>query len=279
MATSDNGTPVLPHEWHGDGEPLVLVAGLGGKGTSWRPFLETAARHFRVLTFDLPGSGRTPPLAGPVSLCDLARALQRLLDDAGLERVRLVGRSMGGMIAQELALLAPERVERLVLVSTTGRCDPHLASVFRLWAQMAEAEVPAEIRHRSSMLWCLGADALADPARAELYLGTKRTGDRPKDYALAARACAEHDALGRLADLGRRHPIPTLVVAGADDRLTPLAHGHALAGAIPGAALEIIPRAGHLPYLEAPAEFDRAVLGFLQQSTEEASPCRSASTT
>ncbi len=253
------GASPLPYEWHGAGEPLVLVAGLGGKGTSWRPFLEQAARHYRVLCFDLPGSGRAPAAPEDATIKSFAAEALRLFAHLGLERFRLVGRSMGGMIAQEIALAAPWRVDRLVLVSTCGKSDPHLAEVFRLWARMAELGVPAEIRHRSSMLWCLGAGALSDEASRRAYLVARREGDRPVDYAVQARACASHDALDRLDSLR----VPTLVVGGGDDRLTPPALAEQLAKAIPGAELEIVPDAGHLSYLETPETFQRIVLEFL----------------
>jgi 3-oxoadipate enol-lactonase len=249
----------LPHEWHGAGEPLVLVSGLGGKGTSWRPFLKDAAARYRVLCFDLPGSGRAPAAPEDATIRTLAAEALRLFDHLRLERFRLVGRSMGGMIAQEIALAAPDRVERLVLASSCGRSDPHLAEVFRLWARMAELGVPAEIRHKSSMLWCLGAASLSNEASRRAYLVAKREGDRPADYAVQARACASHDALDRLGALR----VPTLVVAGGDDRLTPPALAEALAKAIPGAVLEVVPGAGHLPYLESPEIFRDLVLDFL----------------
>ena len=168
---------------------------------------------------------------------------------------------MGGMIAQEIALAAPGRVERLVLVSTCAKSDPHLAEVFRLWARMAELGVPAEIRHKSSMLWCLGAGSLSSETARRAYLVAKREGDRPADYAVQARACASHDALERLASLR----VPTLVVGGGDDRLTPPALAEQLAKTIPGAELEVVPEAGHLPYLETPETFERAVLEFLER--------------
>jgi pimeloyl-ACP methyl ester carboxylesterase len=259
MSCDPDGGGPLPYDWHGAGEPLVLVAGLGGKGTSWRPFLADAARSYRVLTFDLPGSGRAPALAENATIRTLAADALRLFDHLGLERFRLVGRSMGGMVAQEIALSAPERVERLVLVSTCARSDPHLAEVFLLWARMAELGVPAEVRHRSSMLWCLGAGALSDAARRRAYLVAKREGDRPSDYAVQARACASHDALDRLGRLR----VPTLVLAGGDDRLTPPALAEQLARAIPGAEIDVVPDAGHLPYLETPEAFRKTVLEFL----------------
>jgi 3-oxoadipate enol-lactonase len=251
---------VLPYTWHGSGEPLVLIAGLGAKGTSWHPFLEHAAERFRVLTFDNRGSGAAPAPEQPFSIRDLAQDVLELLDQLGIERAPIMGRSMGGMIAQELALLAPERVERLVLVSTTGRVDPHLAHLFSLWADMAEQGVPAEIRHRSSLLWCLGARSVAQDARVASYLAAKVRGERTRDYVLQARACAQHDALDRLSALR----MPVLVVAGSEDRFTPRDHARRLAAAIEGARLKWIPGSGHLPYLEDPDRFAAAVLPFLE---------------
>lgn len=265
---------LLPHQWHGAGEPVVLIAGLGAKGTSWRPFLDRAAQGFRVLTFDNPGSGASPPLEGPIRLRDMASAALELLDALGVARAAVVGRSMGGMIAQELALLAPDRVSRLVLASTTGHADAHLAEVFRLWARQAEEGVPAHIRHRSSLLWCLGRDSLDNDARVRGYLEARARADRPADYALQARACAGHRALERLASVS----VPTLVLAGTDDRLTPPFHAEALAGAIPGAKLCYIRGAGHLAHLEAPDCFAACVLGFLQPGSDEETACPSATT-
>jgi len=255
----------LPYAWHGSGEPLVLIAGLGAKGTSWQPFLDTAASQFRVLTFDNRGSGQAPELTGPTSIREMARDLLTLLDRLGIERVPIIGRSMGGMIAQELAQIAPERIERLVLVSTTGRVDAHLKQLFLLWADMAEQGVPASIRHRSCLLWCLGARAVEQDARVQAYLAARVRSERTRDYVLQARACAEHDALSALAALS----IPTLIVAGTEDRFTPRAHARALAAAIPDSALHWIPGTGHLPYLEDPERFAAAVLPFLVQVREQ----------
>ncbi len=252
----------LAHAWHGEGTPLVLIAGLGGKGTSWHPFLESAAVEYRVLTFDNRGTGASPPLPGPIRLRELALDVVRLLDHLHVERAAVVGRSMGGMIAQELALLAPERVSRLVLACTAGRSDPPLAATFRLWSRMAAEGVSPELRHQTSMAWCLGQEFRRDESRARAYLHVKGAADRPRDYALQAEACAEHDALERIG----RVCVPTLVISGTADLLTPPRYARELAGAIPKASLCLIPGAGHLAYLEKPERFAREVLDFLAAS-------------
>ena len=212
-----------------------------------------------MVTYDCRGAGASAPLDGPIAIRDLARDALALLDHLGLERIPVIGRSMGGMIAQELALLAPSRVERLVLVSTSGRVDAHLREVFLHWAELAEAGVAARLRHRESMLWCLGSTATADETLVAPYLRGKLLGDRPRDYALQARACAAHDTLRRL----RRLALPALVIAGGDDRLMPVQHAEALAKAIPGAELAVIREAGHLVHLEAEDAFTREVMRFL----------------
>ena len=265
----------LPHAWHGSGgKPLVLVAGLGAKGTSWQPFLERVARSHRVLTFDNRGSGLAAPIGKGATIADLAGEALDLLDAQGVARAALVGRSMGGMIAQEMALRAPERVSKLVLVSTTGRADAHLAEVFLTWARLAEAGVARELRHRVSLLWCLGSASLAAGGASRRYLEARARTDRPLDYARQARACAQHDALDRLGAVR----CPTLVVGGDDDRLTPPHHAEALAAAIPGARHATIHGAGHLAYLEAPARFAAEVLGFLSGEGGEARTCPEATT-
>jgi pimeloyl-ACP methyl ester carboxylesterase len=264
---------VPPHRWHGEGSPLVLISGLGGKGTSWHPFLSCAAERFRVLTFDNRGAGEAPAIDGPITVRDLALDALRLLDHLGLERVAVMGRSMGGMIAQELALLAPERVSALGLVCTAARSDAKLAGIFELWAGMAEQGVSAELRHRCSMAFCLGQEFVRDEERSRRYLEAKSASDRPRDYARQAHACARHDALDRL----HRIAAPTLVVSGTDDRLTPPPYAEELAKAIAGADLRYIHGAGHLAYLEAPDEFARVALRFLEthaapRSAEEPPP-------
>src|SRR5262245_58818341 len=117
---------MLPYEWHGSGPPLLLLAGLGAKGTSFHPFLDVAAERYRVLAPDLRGSGRAAELAPGSTLRDLAADVAELLAALDVGPVSVIGRSMGGMVAQELALLAPERVDAMVLASSTAHADPHL---------------------------------------------------------------------------------------------------------------------------------------------------------
>lgn len=259
---------MLPYEWHGSGPPLLLLSGLGAKGTSFHPFLGMAAARFRVLTPDLRGSGRAGPLAPGATLRDMAADVAELLEALDLGPLPVVGRSMGGMIAQELALLAPDQLAALVLASSTAHADPHLAALFRLLADMSDARIPPELRHRTSLLWALGPTALAERETVRAYLDARVRNDRPGDYAIQALACAAHDTRARLASV----EIPTLVLAGSEDRFMPTRHALTLARALARAELRFIPGAGHLAYLEEPESFAEAVFEFLARRCRQATP-------
>ena len=259
---------MLPYEWHGSGPPLLLLSGLGAKGTSFRPFLDVAAERYRVLTPDLRGSGRAGPLAPAATLRDMAADVAELLEALDVGPLPVVGRSMGGMIAQELALLVPEQIAALVLASSTAYTDPHLAEIFRLLASMSEAGIPPELRHRTSLLWALGASAFAERETVRAYLDARVRNDRPRDYAIQARACAAHDTRARLRSVA----IPTLVLAGSEDRFMPTRHALTLARSLPHAELRFIPGAGHLAYLEEPELFAEALFEFLERRCARATP-------
>jgi pimeloyl-ACP methyl ester carboxylesterase len=238
-----------------------LLAGLGAKGTSFHPFLELAAERYRVLTPDLRGSGRAGPLAPGATLRDLAADVVELLAALDVGALPVVGRSMGGMIAQELALLAPDRVAALVLASTTAHADAHLAEIFRLLADMSRSGIAPELRHRTSLLWALGPTALEERESVRAYLEARVRNDRPCDYAIQALACSVHDTRDALASVD----IPALVLAGSDDRFMPARHALTLAHALPRSELRFIPGTGHLAYLEAPESFAETVFEFLER--------------
>jgi len=232
----------------GTGRPLILVHGAGGSGELWSPQLEGLADVARLLAVDLPGHGGTPG-PGLLSIPAYADWVVAFLDTAGLDRVVVGGHSMGGAVAQVLALTHPDRLAGLVLVATGAR--------LRVIRRLLEAlrETPPEGRSLIHA-WSYGARtppervALADRVLAEtaplVTLG---------DYL----ACDRFDELGRIV----RVRVPTLVVAGMEDRLTPPKFARALVDAIPGARLAEIPAVGHFPQLEEPDAVNQAIRGFL----------------
>lgn len=247
----------------GDGPPrspaVLFLHGLGGSAESWRPQLDRLGRTIRCVAWTMPGYGPSAPL-GEMSIAGLARAAKDLLDDRRLDRVDVVGHSLGGFVAQELALSSPGRVRRLVLVATTaafGRPgsrfnEEFLASRLR---PVQEGRTPAELAP-DLVDGLVGPDA-GDGVRSAAI--DSMAAISPRAYCQAVRALVAWDARDRL------HAVtaPTLCIAGALDATAPVRAVERLCRAIPGASLEVVADCGHLVNLEQPAVFDRLLTDFL----------------
>ena len=239
-----------PAAWFeaGSGSPLVLVHGAGGCADLWQHQLDGLAHGARIVAPDLPGHG---PLGGrgKPSVAAYAEWLAGFLATLDERPVVLVGHSMGGAVAQTLALARPERLAGLVLVSTGARLRVLTRLVDLLRAHPREGQ--RLIRELS-----FAADTPREPV--EMVERALREGAplvTLGDYL----ACDRFDVRDRLPGIRT----PTLVVAGAEDRLTPLKYGRFLAETIPGARLVEIPAAGHFPQLEQPVRVNAAIREFL----------------
>ena len=234
---AEHGNARLHFDRTGDGPPVLLVMGLGLPGDAWWRTIPVLAGAFEVISFDNRGSGRSDRPAGPLSIADMAADAVAVLDAAGIARAHVYGMSMGGMIAQELALRHPDRVGALVLGATTaggrggdaaGRRDPRLPG---------PSGVDARRRGRAGPR-CRTSTAIGRASRAATGSArTSRTGARtrstPTATAPSSRRACSHDTGARLGSIAA----PVLVVHGAEDRMVPPANGRALAAAIPGAEL------------------------------------------
>ncbi len=232
----------------GAGRPVVLLHGAAGRGAVWRRQLDGLADVARLIAPDLPGHGDT---AGPGCrrIDAYAAWVLALLDALGLGPVVLVGHSMGGAIALTVALQSPGRLAGLGLVATGARLRV-LPRILELFGE------------GSSRGWNLISSLSYSPRTpagtvtdAEQALRETAITVSFGDY----QACDAFDVLARLGEVR----VPTLVVAGADDRLTPPRYAEALAGRIPGARLVAVDAAGHFPMLEQPQAVDAALRAFL----------------
>jgi 3-oxoadipate enol-lactonase len=232
----------------GAGRPVALIHGAAGRAEVWSPQLAGLADVARMIAVDLPGHGATAG-EGCQEVERYAAWVAGLLESLGAERSVLVGHSMGGAIAQTLALGDASRYAGLVLVGTGARLRvlPRILQLFR------ESSVAA-----ADMVGSLSYSPLTPPGaviEAERALHDTPVGVTLGDF----HACDRFDVMGRLGDLR----VPTLVVVGRDDRLTPPKYAAYLARSIPAARLVEIDGAGHFPQLEQPAAVNAALREFL----------------
>lgn len=256
----------LAFDERGAGPWLLLLMGLGGRAEDWsEPFTERLARAFRVVRVDNRGAGRSAKPEGPYTIEQLAGDALAVLDAVGAIQAHVVGFSMGGMIAQELALLHGARVDRLVLVSTheggSAVVPPTEAAFAALRARGRDAR--AVVRGRVAAFAAPGW-AEAHPQEVDELARIALEEPMPMSAFLSqAHAVAVGDRAARVPSL----PHPTLVVHGARDALVPPANGERLARAIPGARLVMLPEVGHLPMWEAPDALATAIEDFLGEQT------------
>lgn len=254
---------IMYYEEAGSGDPLVLVMGLGGDLQAWALQVPALASHFRVITFDNRGAGRTSAPDRPYSIAGMADDLGRLLDHLGIEKAHILGFSMGGYIAQEFALKYPARVDRLILLATAAHIDGYGKNVVQGWMDIRRSSMSREQIVRLTGCWLYGPELLDDEARFERAVQNSLANPYLQlDHAFIrqAQAVLAFDTRDRLATLKQQ----TLVVVGEDDILVPKRNSESLAKLLPNAALKVLP-GGHAGCIEYANDYNAAFLEFLQQ--------------
>jgi 3-oxoadipate enol-lactonase len=242
----------LYYERRGAGEPLLLIQGLGGNSLHWgETFLAGLEDGFELILYDHRGAGRSGPLDGEHTIADLARDALGLLDALEIERAHIVGISMGGMVAQEIALAAPDRVRTLTLGCTFPGGPEATMTDMTVVGLLAEAVLSGDQERTLRVGYeVMVAAEYADREGAyELY--SELAGQHPAPIpVLMAQLSAimGHDTSGRLAQI----EAPTLVIHGTEDRLMDVANGELIARLIPGARLELLEGSGHMFFWEQP---------------------------
>ena len=243
---------------------VLLVMGLAGRSGDWgEPFPSALARHHRVITFDNRGTGKSTHAPGPYTLRSMARDAIAVLDEVDVDRAHVLGISMGGMIAQQIAISHRDRVDRLVLISTHGggprvvapsrevmallTPNPAMRGRDQVRARMIGITAPGFAERRPEVIDELVRIAVAEPTPLRSFIA--QLG-----------AILASDRSDRLSEI----VAPTLVVHGDRDPLIPYANGHILAEAIPNARLATLKGCGHLPMWEACAELTGAIEEFLR---------------
>ncbi|HEX4680862.1 MAG TPA: alpha/beta fold hydrolase [Gaiellaceae bacterium] len=245
-------------EERGDGAPLLLIQGLGYGRWSWDPVVPALAERYRVLWFDNRGIGDSDKPEGPYTAKLMATDALQVLDEAGVDRAHVLGASLGGMIAQEIAAGAPGRVDKLILCCTTpgGEASvPMPAVTVQLFDEAPN--LSPEVALRRFVENALAADASAELIQ-ELY--DRRVANPPDPQGWHAQAAAGRGFEGVNGAIAA----PTLIVTGTEDNVVDPDNADVLAERIPGAEVQRIENAGHLFFWEQPDAFVRIISEFLQ---------------
>jgi pimeloyl-ACP methyl ester carboxylesterase len=250
-------------ERHGAGEPLLLIHGLGYARWGWEPVLPGLAQRFDVLLLDNRGIGDSDAPPGPYTAAEMAADAVQVLDEAGVERTHVVGTSLGGMIAQELALAYSDRVDRLVLACTTPggpTAYPMPEATVRLMTEATGLE-PAVALRRFVENALAPATVDGQPQLVDRIMEHRlRTAQPPEAWAAQAAAGAAFDAYDRVGAIAA----PTLVVTGTADAVVDPRNSELLCDLLTDARLERFPGCGHLFFWEEPARFVTSVAAFLE---------------
>jgi 3-oxoadipate enol-lactonase len=261
MSIARVGEVELDYERSGSGPPLLLIMGMSGTALHWgEPFLQALRRDFEVIVYDHRGVGASSELHGPITIAQLAEDAAGLLAALAIDSAHVAGISMGGMVAQELALAHPERVRTLTLGCTYCGGAGSALSAPEVLQRLTEATLSGDRERAVRTAFEINVSA-AVAEDAEIYARFREIADQ-RAVAVPVimaqlQACAAHDANARLPELS----MPTLVVHGTDDQLLPVQNGHLIASRISGSQLQILDGVGHMFFWEHPehaAELVRA---------------------
>ena len=239
-ALTDDGASIV---WSatGSGEPIVLVAGQAVTMHSWDDLVPQLASRFRVITFDQRGIGASTEGSDPPRTTRrIAQDVMRVMDSAGIARAHVIGHSMGGRVAQWLAIDRPDAIGALVLIATTGGDAAGYAR-----SAEATADLVSRDAARLAVRFFSDSHLRAHPSAVDVFA---RKEGSPATRHRAYEASSSHDSWANLPDIHS----PTLVVHGNDDTITPPENGRALAHVISGAEYLEVPDGRHAPHLDHP---------------------------
>jgi 3-oxoadipate enol-lactonase len=238
---------------HGEATPIVFLHGVGSDKSVWHPQLAHFSADRRAIAFDYPGYSDSDPAPAGTSRDDYAAAILAAMRGLGVERAHVCGLSLGGVIAIALHHQAPEASASLILADTFA-VHPNGQAIYER-SIAASADMAALARGRVDALLAAPAD---DAVRTEVVETMSRID--PAAFCIGAEAVWLADQRERAAAIG----VPTLVICGEQDTVTPRELSDELARLVPGARIQVINDAGHLGNLEQPHEFNRVIEDFIR---------------
>jgi pimeloyl-ACP methyl ester carboxylesterase len=255
----------LYYEVVGEGEPLLCVMGLAANTLAWTLQMQPFGERHQAVFFDNRDVGQSSMADGPYTLADMAQDALALADELELESFHVVGVSMGGAIAQEMALAAPERIRTLTLAVTFAGAGAWGHKLSEIWSDRRAKQTREQQVDELMLLTC--SEEFFENAEMVAYMRTMMLADpnpQPADaFARQLEASSHHDARDRLGSL----TMPVHVVGAGWDILVPVWKSEELAELIPGATLTVIERAPHGVQIERAEEFNNAVLDFIAEGS------------
>jgi pimeloyl-ACP methyl ester carboxylesterase len=255
------GSKIYYHE-RGSGEPLILIMGFGADGTVWKKHAAVYEKHFRCIILDNRGVGKSDQPAGPYSTAMMAEDTVAVMDHAGVKQSNVAGISMGGAIAQELAIRYPARVKNLLLVSTWAKFNNYAATVYDNLKKIRATAAP-EVYMELLQLWIFAPPYFARESASlkEDVISYRDSKDKQTRAGFEGQldACINHDTTGRLDKI----KAPTLVTVGMMDIFTPPAFSEVLHKGIVNSSFSSYPEGGHVHHWEDLERFNRETLNFL----------------
>jgi 3-oxoadipate enol-lactonase len=264
MAIAEVNRQRLYYEVHGDGEPLLCVAGLTCDTLVWIPQIQAFSAAYRTVIFDNRDAGQSSMAEGDYEIADMARDALALADHLELDTFHLLGVSMGGAIAQEIALQAPDRVRTLTLAVTFAAGGAYARRLAEVWTARV-AHVSHE-QHVDELMLLNHSEGFYDNPEMVEFIRTAMLNNPhpqpPEAFARQIAASGRHAARERLGSL----TMPTHVIGGEYDILVPVWKSREVASLIPGSKLTILPAAPHGLSIERAEEFNAAVLDFIREA-------------
>ncbi|MEN6553512.1 MAG: alpha/beta hydrolase [Methanobacterium sp.] len=250
------------YEIHGEGEPLILISGNGAESSQWKGMIPTFSKNYKVIPFDNRGAGRTDCPDIEYSMDMMAADVIGLMDVLGIEKAHILGASMGGMIAQNIAYLYPDRVKSLILVVTTMKDSRRTNYACNQAIKQVQDGSDPEALAKYSVIWSFPEEVFENPEAVERIKNVMLPVLNPQTVDAFKRqneALVEFDSSKWINEI----TVPTLVMAGEGDIIWPQKYsGQELAKAISGSKFVSLPGA-HMAYILSAEAFQEYVMKFL----------------
>ena len=259
-----NGTQIY-YQIRGTGEPLVLLMGFGADGNVWELHAAEYEKHFQCIILDNRGVGKSDAPPGPYSTVMMANDTLAVMDHLGISKAKVAGISMGGAIAQELALNHPDRVSCLALISTWPAFNNYAKTVYQNLIKLRKTSKPDDFMELLQ-LWIFAPPyyetGMADLKEGQAAAASNPTPQSQQGFEGQLTACMNHDSVDRLGQI----KVPTLITIGTMDIFTPPPFSDILHQGISGSKLEVFPTGGHVHHWEDLERFNRVTRDFLLEN-------------